>query len=414
MSSSTPQSLADGELARTLVAVEMALTSQGSWDDVTDHLLAATSVALDTSVRANLFHGVPALAFVVDATGPAGRARWARQLAELDGSLVALVNDRLAEAAARWRERTPVSSGEFDLMTGLAGLTTVLLRRAVHVAEDPAASGPEQAEVLHTTLVRALAYLVDRARNRVLEGAPVPGWWSSTARSSSPTAPGAMDGVGGHAYLGFARGGAGILAVLAAASRAGHAVPGQDVAIRQIASWYERWRQQTSDGVVWWPTRIGWDELESGSTSQEPSAPTWAHGTPGIGRALQMAAIALGDPQARIAAEGVIASCLTRSQLDVLTEPDLYAGTGGMYLTVLRAAEDAEGFASVQARTSMLTHRVGAAADAVSRTSRVLPDPQDTEFLHGRFGTRLVFQALQSRAVPVSGADAVLGTAWVE
>lgn len=92
---------------------------------------------------------------------------------------------------------------------------------------------------------------------------------------------------------------------------------------------------------------------------------------------------------------------------------DLYTGAGGITLTVMRAAQDAEAFASVQARTSMLTHRVGAVTDAVSRTSRILPDPHDTE-LHGRSGTRLVFHALQSRAVPVSGADGVLGTTWVE
>ena len=81
---------------------------------------------------------------------------------------------------------------------------------------------------------------------------------------------------------------------------------------------------------------------------------------------------------------------------------------------VLRAAQDAEAYAFVQARTSTLTHRVGAVTDAVSRTSRILPDLHDTEFLHGRSGTRLVFQALQSRTVPVSGADGVLATGWVE
>ncbi|MFE7503893.1 lanthionine synthetase LanC family protein [Promicromonospora sp. NPDC057488] len=378
-----------------------------------DSLLAVTSVPLDDSARASLFRGVPALTFVMDSTGAAGRMRWARQLTELDELLIALTGRRLFDAAARSRNGDAASSDEFDLMTGLTGLALVLLRRTVHARGE---LGGQHAEALNEMLSRVLTYLVHRTRDRVLDDVLVPGWWSKPRRGTSVPVPGKRraDAAWGYADFGVALGGAGILSLLAAASQARCTVPGQDAAIRQITGWYVRWRQHARGGVVWWPHRLTLEELRTGRTQQHPPTPTWAHGTPGIGRALQMAAIALGDPLGRRAAEGAIASCLTRSQLDSLTEPDLYAGTGGMYLTVLRAARDAEDFAPLNARASLLTHRVGAAADAVSRTSRTLPEPDDREFMYGKFGTRLVFQALRSRAAPVSGVDAVLATGWVE
>ena len=52
------QSLSDGELGRMLFAVELAtISSKGSWDEVTDRLLAATRMPLDRSEQASLFYG---------------------------------------------------------------------------------------------------------------------------------------------------------------------------------------------------------------------------------------------------------------------------------------------------------------------------------------------------------------------
>ncbi|MFJ3405419.1 lanthionine synthetase LanC family protein [Promicromonospora sp. NPDC090134] len=405
------QSLVDGDLARALFAVELATTSpEGSWDEVTDSLLAATRTRADRSARASLFYGAPAAGFVLDTTG-AYRTRWAHQLASLDQDLVAVTMDRLAAVEARVEAGASPKDSEFNLVNGMSGLGFVLLRRVVHQ--------PARNEDLERALAGVLTYLVDRAQDRVLGEVLLPGWWTPDRHHT--TAPGAPVGVTGHADFGMALGGAGILALLAASYRAGRHVVGHGEAIDKIVGWYARWRQETPERVVWWPNRLSLEELRTGHVApigrDEPSPldPTWAHGTPGIGRALQMAAIARKDQQARLAAENAIASCLIQSQLGPMNEPDLYGGTGGMYLTVLRAAEDAERFHPLSdSRIPPLLHRLSVAGSAVSRTSRVLPDPDDSEFLYGRFGTRLVFESLRRRASPVCGGDGVLGIGWAE
>ena len=324
-----------------------------------------------------------------------------------------MTSDRLAAAEARTRTGAPPQESELSLVDGLTGLGVVLLRRVFHQ--------PARNEDLSRALADVLTYLVDRAQDRVLGDVPLPGWLTPTLHH--PATPGAPPAVlTGHADFGMARGGAGILALLAASYRAGHLVAGHAEAIDRIVGWYARWRQETPEKVVWWPNRLSLEELQTGQVAAvvseddpSPLEPTWAHGTPGIGRALQMAAIARRNDPGRIAAEDAIASCLTQSQLSPMNEPDLYAGTGGMYLAVLRAAEDAERFRPLHAPgVSTLSHRLGVAGSAVSRTSRVLPDPDDAEFLFGRFGTRLVFESMSRRASPVSGCDGVLGIGWAE
>lgn len=409
---SPAQSLADGDLARALYAVEMAMTSpEGSWDEVSDWLLAATNEPYDQSARASLYYGAPAVTFVMDCTGYDYRTRWAHELARLDQALIAVTRARLEAVAARTSAGTPPQDSEFNLVDGLTGLGVVLLRRVVHQHSPN--------DDLSRALTGVLEYLVDRAWDRQLRDVQLPGWWTPTPHHS--TAPGAPAALTGHADLGMAMGGAGILAFLAASYDAGHRVRGHAEAIDQIVGWYARWRQETPEKVVWWPNRLSLDDLRTGhpepidQDERSPLDPSWAHGTPGIGRALQMAAIARKDQHGRVAAENAIASCLTQSQLGPMTEADLFVGTGGMYLTVLRAAQDAERYQSLSdARISILQHRLSAAGAAVSETSRILPDPDDTEFLYGRFGTRLVYQSLLRRASPVTGSDAVLGIGWAE
>src|SRR5690606_7054444 len=112
------QSLADGDLARMLFAIELATTSpEGSWDEVTDWLLAVSDGPMDRSVHASLFYGIPALTFVLDTTG-AYRTRWAHELASLDQALVAVTNDRLAAVEARVAAGAPPQDDEFSLVDG--------------------------------------------------------------------------------------------------------------------------------------------------------------------------------------------------------------------------------------------------------------------------------------------------------
>lgn len=371
-------SLADGGLGEAMLALELALTGDTAWDEVDDMLAEAIERPADHTMRAGLYYGAPAVLFALDATGVDGRARYAAALAELDPALEHLTQERLEAARERAGRAVSAAVAEFDLFSGLTGLGTLLLRRA------------PRSRVLH----EVVAYVVGLTHDRMLDGVRVPGWWATDADPSAPAR--------GSANLGMAQGAAGLLAFLATAARAGQTVEGHRAAIGRVAQWLGQWRQEGPDGV-WWPQQLTLEELRSGEVREPgPSSPSWAYGTPGIGRALQMAAIAVGDPAARGSAEHAIASCLTRRQLDRMAEPDLYTGTAGLYQTVFRAAQDAG--------SPILTHRLATAADALSRTGRGWPE--DTAFLTGRSGTRLANQTLFRGAPPVSGWDRALQIGW--
>ena len=87
--------------------------------------------------------------------------------------------------------------------------------------------------------------------------------------------------------------------------------------------------------------------------------PSWCYGTPGIARAVQLAAIAVGDVDRQRSAEQAIAACLTDPQ--PLTEPGLCHGLAGLYQTAFRAAADATSPA-IAAQLPPLTDRLTRAA----------------------------------------------------
>jgi hypothetical protein len=374
-------SLADGRLGEVLLAVELALTDPRSWDKVTKifapRTVRASDLRGDGAMPEGLFYGAPAAAFVLDAAGVDGSARYARVLAELDAAVDALIRERLMGATERRKAHFAAGVDELDLFSGLIGLGVLLLRRAPH----------------SRTLGKILNHVVELTGDRTLDGVRVPGWWSSPDLLVSPER--------GHADLGIARGAAGLLAFLALAVRAGRGADVPKDAFVHLVGWLNDWRQDGRDGS-WWPHRLTLDELRTGRTGQvEPSAPTWA-GTVGTARALQMAAIVTGQTDWCTAAEGVMASCLSPRSLDRLTEPGLVTGTAGVYQTAFRAAQDAS--------SSLLKQRLATAAEALARTGRGWPD--NTALLTGRSGTQLVNQTLLRRYEPVSGWDRCLLIAW--
>lgn len=116
----------------------------------------------------------------------------------------------------------------------------------------------------------------------------------------------------------------------------------------------------------------------------------------GIGRALQLAAIAAGDRAAQAAAEQAIAACLEPAQLARLTEPGLCHGLAGLYMTALRAAHDAcspDIAARLPAAAVLLAGKAGAA--------------EGGGLLTGSAGARLALESALNGA-PRSGWDACL------
>lgn len=370
-----PQSLARGAAGDALLHVERALASTGRWRDAHAAITTITAGPVDASSRACLFYGAPALALVLHAARADGSPRYEAAAGLLRDHVNRIARERLAAAAARTRRGGAGTFNEHDLVYGLTGIGALLLRT------DPDGSA----------LTGILGYLVRLTRPTLIDGLTVPGWWS--ARDPDPLAP----TPGGHANLGMAHGAAGILALLSLAASLGRAVSGQLDAITYLQDWYERWRQDEPGGA-WWPEWLTRSDLRSGRPAQPgPGRPSWCYGTPGIARALQLAAIATGDRHLQAEAEQALAACLSGPQLARLTGPGLCHGLAGTYLTAVRAAEDA------------LTPAIGCQLPGIAARLAALPATGTSPgLLTGSTGTRIALEAARRSTPPVSGWDACL------
>ncbi|RLK61907.1 lanthionine synthetase C family protein [Actinokineospora cianjurensis] len=306
-------SLADGAAGIALLHFERART--GACATIDAHPWAVTMTKGPVTAHpdvASLYRGAPAVAF---ALLTAGHPAYAAAVADLDEHIVTLTRERLERAHRRIDNSLLPDIREFDLISGLTGIGTYLLHRGHHL------------------LTEVLAYLV-----RLTEPlGELPGWWCGP-----PTDGLAEEWIGGHGNLGLAHGIAGPLALLAMAMRRGLVVDGQVEAISTIWRWFDDWRVGTGR-EAWWPGRITGAELVTGTVTQAgPQRPSWCYGTPGQARALQLAALALGDTRRQQQVENTLAGCVTDpSQLGLLVDTTLCHGWAGVVLTTWRAAADA-------------------------------------------------------------------------
>jgi hypothetical protein len=176
-------------------------------------------------------------------------------------------------------------------------------------------------------------------------------------------------------------------------------VDGQFEAIGSLCAWFDQWEQQSDHGPLWpqWITRA---ELRTGRTSQPgPGRPSWCYGTPGIARALQLAAIATGDLACQIAAEHALAATLAGPRIARLTNAGLCHGVAGVYQTAARASADAV--------TPAIADRLPEVAAAIGeRLDSVAAEPNG--LITGNAGVRLALESARRSALPISGWDTCL------
>jgi hypothetical protein len=290
------QDLSEGALGMALLHIERGdLTSAR-------HLLArAVAGGVSAGANASLFHGAPALEFVLARAGPAGR--------DVRDAVDRVVDARLAAAHRRQACGGLPNLAEFDLIRGLTGLGALLLAR------DAASSRLEE----------VLAHLVCLSRPVRMQDRELPGWWSAVG-------PGGEEMDGGHGNNGVAHGIAGVLAVLSLAVRHQVQVPGQLDAIRVFARWLDTY------GGCYWITHDQLVAAEAPTTA--PARQSWCYGRPGIARAQQLAALALSDPARRRAAEDTALRTLTDpAHLARITDASLCHGWAGL-VTIARAMSD--------------------------------------------------------------------------
>ncbi|QBI56127.1 lanthionine synthetase C family protein [Streptomonospora litoralis] len=334
------QDLSDGALGTALLHVE-----RGDTASARSTLAQAVADGISTGGNASLFHGAPALEFVLLRAGITRR--------DVCAAVDRVVAARLTAARRRQESGVLPHVAEFDLIRGLTGLGALLLARS------------EAAPLLKDVLV----YLVSLSRPVRTEEREMPGWWSDVGPSGEE-----LDG--GHGNNGVAHGIAGPLALLSLAARHGVQVPDQREAIAVFDHWLD------THGCNYWTSD---DQLRApGPPTPVPTRPSWCYGRAGTARAQHLAAIALGDPSRRRAAENQVIQTLTDAVwLDRITDATLCHGWAGL-LTVVRAvAEDSPAAARFTPLIADLHRRL--AADRERLPERGL--------MEGRVGAQLPVEA---------------------
>jgi hypothetical protein len=187
---------------------------------------------------------------------------------------------------------------------------------------------------------------------------------------------------------------------MSAAMRRGVIVQGHDDAIGAICEWFDRW--QTGQGrQTWWPEVITIHDFRNGAAPKlGPHRPSWCYGTPGIARAQQLAAIAVGDPSRTRTAEQALIGCLTdERQLAHLADAGLCHGWAGLVHTARRAVADTS--------TSELATAATGAAARMRRHLHASGAPVGAGFLEGEAGVALV-ETATARAGPGGAWDTCL------
>lgn len=316
-----PQSLAGGAAGIAMLHVERARADLSTWDAAHAWLKVVTGSEIQAGAPGGLFEGGPAVAFAVNAAADVP-GKYAKAIASLDGYVTSLTRRRLRAAHSRLADGELAAFTEYDVIYGLAGIGSYLLRR----------------EQLHDLLRDVLSYLVALTRPLRFGGQTVPGWWTRAAPTGQPS----PDFLAGRGNFGMAHGISGPLALLALAMRQGVGVAGQVEAIGVICAWLDEWRQEGTNGP-WWPEWITYADVRDHQVRRAgPHRPSWCYGTPGLARAQQLAGQAIRDTGRQHLAERALAQCLAdEALLAQITDRTICHGTAGVFQTAWWAAKDA-------------------------------------------------------------------------
>ncbi|MGC4939272.1 lanthionine synthetase C family protein [Kribbella sp. DT2] len=387
------QSLAHGIPGIALLHVELAAAGCRPWQRVHDWIAASASGPLTSGTDSHPFYGAPAFAHAAASAAEQLPGSYQRALDAVDPKLVADVRTRLSAAHDRIDQGHPPSLAEFDALRGLTGYGAQLLRRSPDTDD----------------LYAVLEYLV-RLTTPITDGPDkLPGWWTATGPS------GRLDDRfrGGHANTGVAHGITGVLSLLSMAKLRGSEVAGQLEAIETILRWLDRWRA-TAAGDSAWPYLVTRAELRTGSRNpSQPLRPSWCYGTAGVGRAQQLAGLALGDTGRQSAAETAVVDALADpAQLAATTDRSLCHGFAGLAYLASRMSVDA-----LPASAERLRRVVPALLDAVAPpgsdhpaiAASLIADPQaGPGLLDGAAGIALSVLTAGSGTAPSSGWDTCL------
>jgi hypothetical protein len=318
---SMPQSLAAGAVGIALLHVERARSGRGDWETAHTWLTLATSGEITAAANANLFFGVPALAFVLHCAASASH-RYQRTLTKLNDAVCGITQSRLDQAHARIDRSEQPEMREFDLVRGLAGFATY------HLARHPD----------HKVTHAVLAYLA-RLTEPLAGTSALPSWWVRVGPNGEPS----TDYRQGHGNVGVSHGIGSVLAVLSLAQLRGLGSTAITDAIARICAWTDEWRQGELD-TPWWPGLITIGQVRDRRVAAElQPVPSWCYGVSGTSRIQQLAGMALHDSTRQQVAENAMLSTLREptQQARLNRELGLCHGAAGLLHCAWRISADA-------------------------------------------------------------------------
>ncbi len=319
-----PVALAQGDTGIALSCAYLdACFPDERWDRLGHEYLTAAAEGAEGSAHssAGLFGGLAGLAFAGWCLSRGG-TRYQRLLTTLDSALLRPIS---AQADSLTQLTTEgVSFGEFDVISGLAGVGAYLLHRR----EDPCA-----AAALETAL-RSLVALASDTGGR-------PRWWTP-AHLLGDEETAALH-PHGNVNCGLAHGIPGPLALMAAALSCGIAVPGLEEAVDRLANWLVG--RQIDDGWgVNWPYAVPLTpdgSLDLAAAARQLSRAAWCYGAPGVARALWLAGVARNRPEWRdLAIQAMEAVHRRPIAARYIDSPTFCHGVAGLLQVTLRFAND--------------------------------------------------------------------------
>jgi hypothetical protein len=291
------------------------------WDRIGHRYLTVAAECAERlpHLSAGMFSGLAGLAFAGWSLSR-GTTRYRRLLTTLDNALLPQVTMQ-ADGLARLTTEG-VSFGEFDVISGLAGVSAYLLLRG----EDPA---------VLIALEAALHSLVALAR----ETSSRPRWWTPAHLLGDEDM--AAQYPYGNLNCGLAHGIPGPLALMAVALSRGIVVSGLEDTVDRVATWLVDKRVDDPWGVNW-PyavslTRNGLPD----PAIRAPSRAAWCYGAPGVARALWLAGVARDQPGWRnLAIEAMEAIYRRPIAARYIDSPTFCHGVAGLLQVTLRFASD--------------------------------------------------------------------------
>lgn len=317
-----PSALAQGDagLALTCAYLDTCFPDEG-WDRVAHRYLAAAAEGAELSPRLppGMFGGLAGLAFTGWSLSREA-TRYGRLLTTLDRALIPQVIAQADMLSGHAGEG--LSFGEFDVISGVAGIGAYLLCRC--------ATGEAKAAL--DIALRSLVILASDFGGR-------PRWWTPAHLLGDEEM--AARHPHGNLNCGLAHGIPGPLGLAALALAHGISVPGLEDTIDRVAAWLIDQRVDDAWGVNW-PYAVSLTPYGlPDPTSRTSSRAAWCYGAPGVARALWLAGTARGRPEWRDLAVEAMKAIYRRPFAERhIDSPTFCHGVAGLLQITLRFAND--------------------------------------------------------------------------